>query len=98
MIPDSSAENHSSINADDIIDIALNHEIKCRAYELYKQRHTVDDHDPQDMLQAELPRVVYAAAQLERYAKHEVGDTKAVRASRVYLRALSSYIGEREGN
>ena len=39
MIPDSSAESHASINADDIIDIALNHEIKCRAYELYERQH-----------------------------------------------------------
>ncbi len=34
MTADSSPENHASINADDIIDVAIHHEIKCRAYEL----------------------------------------------------------------
>jgi hypothetical protein len=38
--------------------------------------------------------VAYAAAQLQKYANGEVGDTRAVRAARVYLRALSSFIGE----
>jgi Protein of unknown function (DUF2934) len=92
------SEAHVSINACHITDVAFHDEIKYRAYELYEQRHTVDGHDPKDMLQAELPRVVYAAAQLEGYAKGEVGDTKAVRAARVYLCALSSFIGERDGN
>ena len=36
MTPDSSSENHPSINADEIIDVALHHEIKFRAYELYR--------------------------------------------------------------
>ena len=91
MIP----ESHASINADHILDVALHHEIKCRAYELYEWRHdTVDGHDLKDKLQAELPRVAYAAAQLQKYANGEVGDTRAVRAARVYLRALSSFIGE----
>jgi hypothetical protein len=92
------SEADVSINARHVTDVALHDEIKCRAYELYEQRHTVDCHDPKDLLQAELPRVVYAAAQLERYAKGEVGDTKAVRAAGVYLRALSSFLGERDGN
>ena len=87
-----------SIDACHITDVALHDEIKCRAYELYEQRHTLDGHDPNDMLHAELPRVVYAAAQLEGYAKGELGDTRAVRAARVYMRALSSFIGERDGN
>ncbi|MBZ5550873.1 MAG: hypothetical protein LAO22_23440 [Acidobacteriia bacterium] len=92
------SEGQVSINVGHITDVALHDEIKCRAYELYEQRHTVDGHDPKVMLQSELPRVIYAAAQLERYAKGEEGDTKAVRAARVYLRALSSFISERNGN
>jgi hypothetical protein len=57
MIPESSPENHLSIDADDlIIDVALHHEIKFRAYELYERRHdTADGHDLKDKLQAELP-------------------------------------------
>jgi hypothetical protein len=87
----------SQINADDIIDVALHLELKCRAYELYERRHdTTDGHDLTDKLQAELPRVAYAAAQLQKYSNGEVGDTRAVRAARVYLRALSSFIGARD--
>jgi hypothetical protein len=41
--------------------------------------------------------VVYAAAELQKYAKGQVGDTRNVRAARVYLHALSSCIGERNG-
>lgn len=92
------SERSVVINACDITDVALHDEIKFRAYKLYEQRHTVDGHDPKEMLQAELHRVVYAAAQLQRYAKGEVGDTRAVRAARVYLHALSSFIAERDGN
>ena len=99
MIPEGSPENHFSIDADDIIDVALHHEIKFRAYELYERRHdTADGHDLKDMLQAELSRVAYAAAQLQKHSKGEVGDTRAVRAARIYLRALSSFIGERDMN
>jgi hypothetical protein len=98
MIPESSSENHSSIiNADDIIDVALHHEIKFRAYELYERRHdTADGHDLKEELQAELLRVAYAAAQLQKYSNGEAGDTRAVRAARIYLRALISFIGERD--
>ena len=39
MIPESSPGNHFSIDADDIIDVALHHEIKFRAYELYERHH-----------------------------------------------------------
>ncbi|MBZ5722393.1 MAG: hypothetical protein LAO03_18635 [Acidobacteriia bacterium] len=91
-------ETHASINADHITDLALHDEIKCRAYELYEQRNTGDGHVPRDGLQTELSRVAYAAAQLAKYAKGEVGDTRAVRAARVYLRALSSFIGKRDGD
>jgi hypothetical protein len=50
-------ESHTSINADDINnDVAIHHEIKCRAYELYERQHdTLDGHDLKDKLQAELP-------------------------------------------
>jgi hypothetical protein len=97
MIPGSSAENHSSINADDVIDVALHHEIKFRAYELYERRHdTADGHELKEELQAELLRVAYAAAQLQKCSNGEAGDTRAVRAARIYLRALISFIGERD--
>ena len=96
MIPGTSPENYFSIEVDDIVDVALHHEIKFRAYELYERHHdTADGHDVKDMLQAELHRVAYAAAQLQKYSNGEVVDTRAVRAARVYLRALSSFIGER---
>lgn len=91
-------EIHISIKADPITDVALHDEIKCRAYELYDKRDTVDGHDPKEWLQGELPRVVYAAAELQKYAKGQVADTRNVRAARVYLRALSSFIGERNGD
>jgi hypothetical protein len=95
MIPGTSPENYFSIDVDDIIDVALHHEIKFRAYELYERRHdTADGHDLKDELQAELPRVAYAAAQLQNHSKGE--DTRKVRAARIYLRALSSFIGERD--
>ena len=78
---------------DDILDVELHDDIKWRAYELYERRG--DDHgrDPKDELQSELHRVAYAAAQLQKYANGEVGDSQAVRAARVYLAALSSFIG-----
>jgi len=91
-------ETHASIKADHLTDVAFHDEIKSRAYELYKQRDTVDGHDPKDRLQAELPRVLYAAAELEKYAKGEVGVIRSVRAARVYLRALSAFVAERDGD
>ena len=97
MIPESSPENHFSIDADDIIDVALHHDIKFRAYELYERCHdTADGHDLEDMLQAELPRVAYAAALLQKHSKGEVGDTRAVRAARIYMLALSFFIAKRD--
>jgi hypothetical protein len=54
--------------------------------------NTVDRRDSHDGLQSELPRVAYAAAQLQKYLKAEVGDTRAVAAARVYLRALTAFI------
>ena len=86
MIP----ESHAAIDTDNIIDLALHYEIKCRAYELYGWHgDTGRDHE----LRSELPRVAYAAAQLQKYSNGEVGDTRAVRAARVYLRALTAFIG-----
>ncbi len=95
MIP----ESHAAINADNIDDLALHHEIKYRAYELYEWHgDSLDGHDLHCELQSELPRVVYAAAQLQKYSNGGVADTRAVRAARVYLRALSTFIGEQNGD
>jgi len=97
MTAETFPEGHASSNANDIADVALHHEIKCRAYELYELRHdTFDGHDLEDKLRAELLRVAYAAAQLQKYSKGEVEDTRAVRAARVYLRALSSFVAKRD--
>ena len=97
MIPESSPNNHSSTNVDDIIDVALHHEIKFRAYELYERRHdAADGDDLKEELQAELLRVAYAAAQLQKSFNGEAGDTRAVRAARVYMRALTSFLGEHD--
>jgi hypothetical protein len=85
-------ESCASTGADDTIDVELHYEIKSRAYELYEGRHDLaDGHD----LKAELRRVAYAAAQIQKYSNGEVGDTRAVRAARVYLNALSYFIGKR---
>ena len=78
------------VNVDEMIDIAFHHEIKCRAYELYERRHCADGHD----LKCELPRVAYAVAQIQKNANGEAADNRAVRAARVYLRALSFFISE----
>ena len=87
----SRTSNRASINADEIIDTALHNEIKCRAYELYQRRlDNTDGNDFEDKLQAELPRVAYAVAQIQNRSDGEGEDTRAVRAARVYLRALSS--------
>jgi hypothetical protein len=84
-------ETYTSTGADDTIDVELHYEIKCRAYELFEGRHNgADANDLRD----ELRRVAYAAAQLQKYSHGEVGDTRGVRAARVYLHALSSLISE----
>jgi hypothetical protein len=78
---------------DEIIDIAFHDEIKCRAYELYERRHdAADSHN----LKYELPRVAYAVAQIQKNSNGEAWDTRAVRAARVYLHALTSMISERD--
>jgi hypothetical protein len=89
MIPGSP----TAIDTESIVDPALHHEIKCRAYELYERHgNTVEGRDSHDELQPELPRIDYAPAQLQKYLKVEVGDTRAVAAARVYLRALTAFI------
>jgi hypothetical protein len=80
------------VNVDEMIDIAFHHEIKCRAYELYERRHSADSPD----LKGELPRVAYAIAQIQKNANGEAADNRAVRAARIYLRALTSIISERD--
>ena len=86
-------EIYASTDADASIDVALHHEIKFRAYELYERRHdATDGHD----LTGELGRVAYAAAQLQKLANGDAEDTRAARAARVYLRALCSSIGDHE--
>jgi len=88
------------MSTDDIIvDVALHDEIKSRAYQLYeRQGHDANDNDVKNQikneLQFELHRVAYAAAQLQKCSDGGVGDSKAVRAARVYLRALTSFIGQ----
>ena len=92
----STASNHASTNGDDIDDAALHNEIKCRAYELYqRQGDDTAGHDLKDKLQAELPRVAYAVAQVQKRTNSDTEDTRTMRAARVYLRALSSFISDR---
>lgn len=85
-------ESPFSIGADHSSDAALHDDIKRRAYKLYEQRGAVQGHLGPDGLHCELARALYAAAQLGKYIDGEVGDIKSVRAARVYLRALSSYV------
>ena len=81
--------------ADDAMDPALHEQIKSRAYELYERRGDYSGaYDPKIELQSELLRVAYAVAQLQKYSDGGVGDTRVVRAARVYLRALTSFIGQ----
>jgi hypothetical protein len=86
-------EPHVSTGAGRFTDAAIHDEIKHRAYKLYEQRGAVEGHDVG--LQTELPRALYAAAELEKCTNGRVGEIKSVRAARVYLRALSAYIAER---
>ena len=82
------------LHVDEIIDVTLHHEIKCRAYELYDQQYDTAI-KPEFILQAELPRVAYALSQMQQYHDGKIGDTRPVRAARVYLRALVSFVRER---
>jgi len=77
------------------IDGALHEEIKQRAFELYGPRVPVDALHLETSLRAELPRALYAAAELQKYPTAEANDIRSVRAARVYLRALSTCIRER---
>lgn len=96
-LPRSTTSNYASISADDTIDAALHNEVKCRAYELYqRQREDTDGHDLKDKLRSELLHVAYAVSQIQRHSNDKVEESRAVRAARVYLRALSSFISNRE--
>ena len=77
------------------VDLALHNEIKFRAYELYEMQRGTNGKLLDESLRSELSRVVYAAAQLAKYTNGEEGDTMRVRAARVYLGALSSWLGAR---
>lgn len=85
-------ERVAPIRSHEVTETALHDEIKRRAYELYDRKR--DDSERQDIkneLQAELPRVVYAAAHVQN-SNCEFDEDRIVRAARVYLRALTSYI------
>ena len=83
------------ISVDDVMDVILHDEIKLRAYQLYeRQGNDTTDLNQGSELKSELLLVAYAVAQLQKNVNGEVRDTKAVRAARVYLRALSSFIGQ----
>jgi hypothetical protein len=85
------AKSNDPTKRDDSVDIALHREITCRAYELYEQ-HDRTAAGAAFNLQAELPRVIYALSQIQQYSNGEMGDTRVVRAARVYMRALVSSI------
>lgn len=85
------AASSTSMTTDEIVDFELYHDIKCRAYELYNQHYETAG-SPDFKLQTELPRVAYALSQMQKYHDGKIGDTRAVRAAQVYLRALVSYV------
>ncbi len=85
------AASITSISADQIVDVALHNELKCRAYELYDQQHDTTMR-PEFKLQTELSRVAYALSEMQKFHDGKTGDTRAVRAARVYLRALISCV------
>jgi len=81
-------------NVYDVTDAALHDEIKLRAYELYaRQCDDIERQDIRNEIRSEFPRVVYAAAQIQ-MSNHDLRDGRAVRAARVYLRALASFIAQ----
>ena len=60
--------------------------------EVYDWRHdAADNHDLKD----ELPRIAYAVAKIQKDSDGMAADNRAVRAARVYLCALSSFISAR---
>ena len=82
-------------NADGVTDVALHDQIKRRAYELYERLG--DDlvrFGVSNELQCELLRVAYAAAQIQMHSNGGLPDNRAVRAARVYLRALTLFIAQ----
>ena len=82
-----------AIDLDDEIDVALHEQIKWRAYEFYERQGDACGDDIKNDLQSELLNVIYAAAQLQKCSDGEI-DSRASRAARVYLRALTSFIGQ----
>ena len=88
------AASTTPLNADEIMNVTLHHEIKCRAYELYDQHYDTAI-KPEFNLQTELPRLAYALSQMQQYHDGKIGDTRHVRAARVYLRALISFVQAR---
>ena len=91
-------ETHASVNANRATHLDLHAEITCRAYELYEQGDAIGDHNLRGILQAEAPRVAYAAAALEKCVKGELVGGRTVAAALVYLRALGSFMGEHDGD
>ncbi len=78
----------------DLNDAALHDEIKLRAYELYARPcNDMNHQDTKNELRFELRRVAYAASHIQ-MSNDGFGDDRIVRAARVYLRALSSYIAQ----
>ena len=63
-----------SVKADRTTDVTLHEEITRRAYELCELRRQIGEHGLECGLQAELPRVLYAAAELGKYAKGQARD------------------------
>ncbi|HVN17734.1 MAG TPA: hypothetical protein VMU05_03150 [Dongiaceae bacterium] len=81
-------------SAYDVRDSVLHDEIKQRAYELYElQGDDTERKGRRSDLQSELIRVAYAAAQIQ-MSNRESWDSRNIRAARVCLRALSSYVAQ----
>ena len=90
MTPERVAAN----DAHDQTDAMLHDEIKRRAYELYERQHGgIERQDVRNEMQSEFSPVVYAAAQIQ-MSNHNPGNARAVRAARVYLRAVASFIAQ----
>lgn len=90
------SETPVALKPDQISYSALHEEIKRRAYQLYEQRGQLG-RDYKHQLEAELPRLLYAAFELEKDTGGESRDLRSVRAARVYLRALRSCLEESWG-
>jgi len=78
-----------------MIDTSLLHDLKYRAYNLYERLHESGTNCD---LEAELGYVACAASVIQNCSNGNGSDGKGVRAARVYLRALSSFIGGRQAD